>query len=120
MGVVHARRLLGQSTIFAIICCVPILIFIAVVPRRWLAFTVGASGGSGRCCAFLVFDAIVYHLYHFYHYHLAGVVWQIMKAGVFSQVLALSWIEWAGATVIGISLLAVEIIIAFLVWRRVT
>lgn len=107
--------LLGQSALFAFLCFLPVLVLILGFPRRWLAFTVAALVNAVMAF-FLLADALVYHVYH---YHLAGVVWTIIRLGVFNQVLELSWIEWSSVFVIGFFIVSFEISIAFYVWRKV-
>lgn len=105
--------LIGQFAVFAFAGCVLALILILLFPRRWFAFTVSAVMAAGTAL-FLIVDSVVYHLYH---YHLAGVVWHIIRAGVAMQVLELSWIEWLFVALIGMVLLAIEVGIAFAAWH---
>lgn len=105
--------LLGQFAVFAFIMCLVSIILIACYPRKWFALTVSIILASAMGL-FLVVDSIVYHLYH---YHLAGVVWHIIRAGVATQVLVLSWVEYVAAVVIGLVLLLIEFGLAFFVWR---
>lgn len=104
--------LLGQSAFFAFIACVVSIILTACYPRKWFAYAVGIILASAMGL-FLIVDSIVYHLYH---YHLAGVVWHIIRAGVATQVLALSWIEYAALAVIALVVLLFEFGLALLMW----
>lgn len=105
--------LLGQSAVFSFMTCLIAVILILCYPRRWFAMLVGIVLASSTAL-FLIVDSIVYHLYH---YHLAGVVWHIIQAGVATQVLVLSWVEYASAAAILVLLLLVEFGLALLVWR---
>jgi membrane-anchored protein YejM (alkaline phosphatase superfamily) len=105
--------LMGQYAIFAFAGCIPALVLILLFPRRWFAFIAGIIIAA-TTALFLIVDSIVYHLYH---YHLAGVVWHIIRAGVVMQVLELSWIEWLLMALLGIVLLAIEMGLAFAAWH---
>ncbi len=105
--------LLGQAAVFASVVGVLVALIGLCFRRRWLGFAVG-SVVAALLALLLVTDAIVYHLYH---YHLAGVVWRIIRAGVATQVLELSWVEWMLAAIIYAALLLLEIGLCFLVWR---
>src|SRR3990167_3140758 len=107
--------LLGQSAVFAFLGAFPVFIFVLLCPhRRWL-FTL-ATLVAGALGLFLIIDAIIYHLYH---YHLAGVVWGILSSGAATQVLELTWLEYSLAALIAVLLWAVELGLAFLIWRWV-
>ncbi|ACJ21080.1 DUF3413 domain-containing protein [Coxiella burnetii] len=107
--------LLGQLALVAFLCCIPVLLIISCIPRRAVAFGAGVLMAAAAAL-FLIADAVIYHLYH---YHLAGVVWQIIRAGVFTQVLELSWVEWASIAFLALILIILEGLIAFIIWRKV-
>lgn len=65
---------------------------------------------------FLVIDSFIYHLFHF---HLWGVVWSIVSAGVASDVLVLSTHEWLLIGFLILLLLALESLITLIIWRLV-
>lgn len=82
--------LLVQAGWFALISGVPAFCVAFLFGYRCLTLLLGVFF-SAAMALFLVIDGFVYHLYH---YHLLGVVWQIVRAGVAFQVLELSWVEW--------------------------
>lgn len=105
--------LLGQLALFAFAGCLVAIILIFLYPKKWFAFVVG-SVIALLIALFLVLDSLIYHLYH---YHLAGVIWHVFRAGVASQVLVLSLVEWLWIVAIAIVLFAIEFAMAFGVWR---
>ena len=105
--------LLGQSALFALASAVIVWVLALCYPRRWFVGLISVFLFAVMAL-FLVTDALVYHLYH---YHLAGVVWDIIRAGVGTQVLVLSWLEYAIAACIGLVFLIIEFWVAWFVWR---
>ena len=105
--------LLGQSALFALASAVIVWISTLCYPRRWFVLALNIVLFAA-IALLLVTDAIVYHLYH---YHLAGVVWDIVRAGVGTQVLVLSWLEYAIAACIGLVFLIIEFWLAWFIWR---
>ena len=61
----------------------------------------------------LIVDSLVYHLFHF---HLWGVVWPIISAGVASDVLVLSVYEWIIIVALALVLLCLELFLAWIAW----
>lgn len=107
--------LLGQAAIFALVSILPVALLMLLIPRRGFVYTLGVLTAS-TMALFLIVDSVIYHLYH---YHLAGVVWHVIRAGVATQVLELSWKEWALTALIALLLIGLEIMIAWAVARWV-
>ena len=103
--------LLGQFSVFAFTLCVIAVLAVSVYPRRWFIYSLSCLLAAAMALL-LVIDSVVYHLYH---YHLAGVVWHVIRAGVAAQVLELSWLEWLWAAVIACVLVCIECGLAYAV-----
>ena len=82
----------GQSAFFAFLCSLPVLVLVC---------------GRCACLSSLSLPS------------LAGVAWKIIRAGIFNQVLELSWIEWSNVVVIGLLLIGLETTISFYVSQKV-
>lgn len=106
---------IGQFAVFAFVACAVVVLLTLCFPRRWFAFTVGIFLATVTVMLFIV-DAVIYQQYH---YHLAGLVWNILMSGVFTQVIVLSSMEWISAGFIALALLLLECGLAFWIWRRV-
>ncbi len=106
---------IGQFALFAYAACALAILFILCYPKQWFAFTIGILLASAAV-VLLVADAIVFHLYH---YHLAGLVWNILMSGVFSQVIVLSMMEWLLAGLLALGLFLLECGLAFWIWRKI-
>ena len=65
---------------------------------------------------FLVADTVVYQLYHF---HMLGILWQLLTAGVAQDVLALSWKEYTLICSAFIFLLLFEILLVRWLWKKI-
>jgi membrane-anchored protein YejM (alkaline phosphatase superfamily) len=103
----------GQFALLAGLCALPVLLVTLLLPRRWL--TIGLAVLIFSFAAFyLVLDSFSYHLFHF---HTAGVVWQVVSSGAFAQVFDLSWLEYALVLTIFLLLIALQVALAFWVWR---
>ena len=105
---------IGQFALFAFAGCLIVLICILLYPRVWFVL-LAAIFVSTVTAFFLSVDGVVFHLYHL---HLAGVIWQVFRAGVATQVFVLSKVERLLAFVILIFIVSIEIILAKWLWFR--
>ena len=104
----------GQAALYAYAICAVVLLLILCVPKRGFIFTMSILLAS-FASFLLVSDAIIFHLYR---YHLGALVWQIIKSGVFSQVIVLSSLEWVSMLAIALGLFCVESFLAFWIWKK--
>ncbi|HYF97377.1 MAG TPA: DUF3413 domain-containing protein [Coxiellaceae bacterium] len=105
---------LVQLAIFSFGACLIVVILTMLYPRHWLVFSISCV--LGACIAlFLIIDSVVYHLFHF---HFAGVTWHLLTAGVITDVVILSSFEWLMLGLIIVGLLAIEVALATLIWRK--
>ncbi len=81
---------------------------------RWVFFL--SIFLAGFLSLALIVDSLVYHLCHF---HLWGIVWTIVSAGVASDVLLLSSYEWLLIVALAALIFIFELLIAWIMWRLV-
>lgn len=94
----------------------PLIMIVSVIcPDRRLVMTLGLFYGSLLLIVLLI-DAGVYSLYRF---HLNGMVWNLIKSGVATEVLSLTWITWLTFFAAVSVLLAIQSVIAMFLWRHV-
>jgi len=94
----------------------PLVALVALVwPNRRMVTLVGVLSGS-ILLVFLLIDSGVYSLYRF---HLNGMVWNLVTSGSANEVLSLSWITWVTFFAIVLLLVAIQILFALFLWRRV-
>ncbi len=107
---------LAQLAILFFIFGGVVIAVITLFPRKWLVFSLSIVFTVVLVFGLLA-DSMAFKLYQM---HYAGVAWSIFKAGAMSEVILLSLPErimLIGAIVV---LLAIEYVIAVLVWRRIT
>ena len=104
----------GQSALIIFVSAGLAYLFIRCMPKRGFAMFISIVLAS-LTVWILVLDTILYHLYH---YHLINLVWNILIAGAFSQVILLSQLEWL--IFIGIigAIVVFECLLAYIVWRH--
>src|SRR3990167_285566 len=104
-----------MATLF-FVCCLLVLLMIAIVPRRWLAFFLGVL--LSTVAMFVVIgDSVSYTLYHM---HYAKVALAIFKASAMSEVILLSLPERIFIVTMIVVLFLFEYLVASVVWRRVS
>ena len=118
-GVIFAYVFLGvsfvaQFTIVSFVAYCVTLLVILLCPKRFIVLLIAVLL-SAALSVFFMADSIVYHLYHL---HLAGVVWQIVWQGVAGDILVLSYLEWLIALGFIFAFLAVEVALAFFIWKK--
>jgi len=93
----------------------PFVVLISLLnPNRRLVVSAGILAGSVLLVLLLI-DAGVYSLYRF---HLNGMVRNLITSGVASEVLSLTWVNWATFSAIVAGLLLIQIIFAGFLWRH--
>ena len=108
--------LIGQAALFAMVLGLLTASLAVLFPKRHRLIRGFAVIISSATIWFLMVDSLIYHLYH---YHVAGLVWQVIKAGVATQILDLTWIEWAFAVVVGVVVIALELLLSARLWQYV-
>ncbi len=103
-----------QLSLFSFGACSLVILLILVYPRRWLIFPL-ASFLAGFVAFFLVLDSVVYHLFHF---HFAGVVWELLRSGVLTEVVVLSSFEWGIVAALCVGFLVIELALAVYIWKK--
>lgn len=94
----------------------PLVALLAMIwPNRRMVTIVAVLSGSA-VLVFLLIDSGVYSLYRF---HLNGMVWNLVMSGSANEVLSLSWVTWLTFYAIVALLLAVQILFALFLWRRI-
>jgi len=102
--------------VFLAFLSLPLVALVALAsPKRRVVTIAGVLSGS-VLLVFLLIDSGVYSLYRF---HLNGMVWNLVTSGEANEVLSLSWITWLTFFAIVAVLLAVQILVAQFLWRRV-
>ncbi len=104
----------GQYALFAFAGAAIVLLAVVLVPRRFVVMALAVLISSALAFL-LIADSVAYHLFHF---HMGLVVWQLVRTGVASQVIVLSWFEWGLVFGFAVGLVIVECLIAFWVWRK--
>ncbi|HYF97378.1 MAG TPA: DUF3413 domain-containing protein, partial [Coxiellaceae bacterium] len=103
--------LIGYFSLIAYSAWIVVACLSAYASRRWV-FLLSISLAF-LLSLLLIIDSLIYHLFHF---HLWGVVWPIIAAGVAPDVLVLSSHEWLLLSALTLVLLALEIFLAWLAW----
>lgn len=105
----------AQMSIFNFLACAILCVGILCYPRRWFAIILAILLAVIVLFA-QVADGIVYSMYHL---HLSKVGVAVIKAGALSKVIPLSFTEKLTAFIVLSAIVAIELLIALYLWRRV-
>jgi len=115
-GFFIGTALITQVTFFVLVFSLPMLLAIAIVPWRWLAFSLAIIS-----MAILLFctiaDSVTFGLYHL---HYAKLGYDVAKAHAVNAVILLSKPEQMLIPFFLISMAALEGLLVWLTWRRVS
>ena len=104
-----------QMTILSFIISLPVFILIFLYPRRKWVFCFSILL-STLFAQFLFVDTIAYQLFHF---HMWGIVWQLFKTHVLTDVIALSSKEKVLFIISLFIFLGIEIGLSYFIWRKI-
>lgn len=104
----------GQLGLLACVAALIPTLLVFLYARKKLVFSVSVI--IAFLFAYLLsIDTIVFGQYHF---HLNGVIWTLLTGGHANKVFDLSWLEWLLIGVLSGLLLALEIGLAILTWKK--
>jgi membrane-anchored protein YejM (alkaline phosphatase superfamily)/drug/metabolite transporter (DMT)-like permease len=106
----------GQCLSLALLLAALLAVVTLLVPLRPVLVALGTASYAFLLALVLV-DARVFTLYGF---HLNGMVWNLLTSGAAADTLSLSWKTLTLAGVALVVIVALEAVLAWLLWRAVT